>query len=70
MAIEVGDQLLPVQPEPPVAPPRYRFQAAGSCGGVPVSSRVLRSPSMSAVAMCETGPQGILPPGSPSVVTL
>ncbi|WP_261989006.1 hypothetical protein [Streptomyces sp. wa22] len=53
-----------------MAPPRYRFQAAGSCGGFPVSSRVRRSPSMSATAMSETGPQGSFPPGLPSVGTL
>lgn len=54
----------------PMAPPRYRFQAAGSCGGFPVSSRLRRSPSMSAIAMSATGPQGSLPPGEPSVGTL
>lgn len=65
-----GSSRSPCSHSRPVAPPRYRFQAAGSCGGFPVSSRVRRSPSMSATAMSETGPQGSLPPGLPSVGTL
>lgn len=70
MAADVRQQPLAVQPEPAGRAARYLFQAAGSCGGVPVSSRVRRSPSMSATAMSETGPQGSLPPGLPSVGTL
>ncbi len=67
---------LPCSQRRPVAPPRYRFQAAGSCGGFPVRSSVHRSASLpgatssSVTAMSETGPQGSRRPGVPSVGTV
>ncbi|KIQ62185.1 hypothetical protein TR51_23905 [Kitasatospora griseola] len=46
----------------PFAPPRYRFQEAGSCGAASVSSTVCSSPIWASA----TGPHGIRRPGEPS----